>query len=199
MKATISLTGGRAPPGRNRRWPCAGSRWPGAARGSPPPAPSFFDHVAGHARPLARVDLGLLDSLVQRLGRAVDFLSDRHHRRATRRMIALVVQHPPHRALAHLKRKLVRRLVAHNGPYLSGVGASGNPGACVDAPGFCKGFLTDFGGLALLSVVCQASGRDLRHGAGMQFEGLGPHRFRELCARAPGLVFPVLNIEVLAA
>ena len=44
-------------------------------------------------------------------------------------MIALVVQHHPHRALAHFRRKLVRRLVAHNGPYLSGVGASGKPGA----------------------------------------------------------------------
>lgn len=50
-------------------------------------------------------------------------------------------------------------------------------------PRFCAGFLlTGFGGLALLSVVCQASGRDLRHGAGMQFEEQGPHRFRELCA-----------------
>lgn len=44
-------------------------------------------------------------------------------------MIALVVQHHPHRALAHFRRKLVRRLVAHSGPYLSGVGASGKPGA----------------------------------------------------------------------
>ena len=42
-------------------------------------------------------------------------------------------------------------------------------------------------------------GCDLRHGADMQFEEQGPHWFRELCARAPGLVFLVLNIGVLAA
>ena len=41
-------------------------------------------------------------------------------------------------------------------------------------------FLTDLGSLALLSVVCQASGRGLCHGAGKQFEEQGPHRFREL-------------------
>jgi len=35
--------------------------------------------------------------------------------------------------------------------------------------------------------------------AGMQFEEQSPHRFRELDARAPGLVYPILNIEVLAA
>ena len=33
----------------------------------------------------------------------------------------------------------------------------------------------------------------------MQFEEQRPHRFRELCARAPGLVYPILNIEVLSA
>ena len=33
----------------------------------------------------------------------------------------------------------------------------------------------------------------------MQFEEQGPHRFRELFARAPGLVYPILNIEVLSA
>jgi len=30
---------GRAPPGQNTPTPCAGSHWPGAARGSPAPAP----------------------------------------------------------------------------------------------------------------------------------------------------------------
>ena len=53
--------------------------------------------------------------------------------------------------------------------------------------------------MALLSVVCQASDRGLRHGAGMQFEAQYPHRFKELCARTPGVVCPILNIEVLAA
>lgn len=72
-------------------------------------------------------------------------------------------------------------------------------GVC-GCPRFCKVFLaTSFAAWRLLSVVCQASDRGLRHGAGMQFEEQGPHRFKELCARAPGLVLPVLNIEVLAA
>ena len=38
-KLIMASIGGRAPPGQNTRWPCAGSRWPGAARGSPAPAP----------------------------------------------------------------------------------------------------------------------------------------------------------------
>jgi hypothetical protein len=39
----------------------------------------------------------------------------------------LVIQYQPHGALAHVQGELVRRL-AHRGPILSGVGASGNPG-----------------------------------------------------------------------
>jgi hypothetical protein len=39
-----------------------------------------------------------------------------------------VLQHHPHRTLAHLSGKLVRGLARH-GPFLSGVGASGKPGA----------------------------------------------------------------------
>ena len=72
-------------------------------------------------------------------------------------------------------------------------------GACVDAPDFARVSSNFFCSMALLSVVCQASDRGLSHGAGMQFEEQCPHRFREPCARAPGLVLPVLNIEVLAA
>ncbi|WP_034159975.1 hypothetical protein, partial [Sphingomonas sp. ERG5] len=40
----------------------------------------------------------------------------------------LVIDHHTHRALAHFRRKLVRRL-AHTGSTFSGVGASGKPGA----------------------------------------------------------------------
>jgi hypothetical protein len=72
-------------------------------------------------------------------------------------------------------------------------------GACVDAPDFARVSSDFVCSMALLSVVCQASDRGLSHGAGMQFEEQGPHRFKELCARAPGLVLPILNIEVLAA
>jgi hypothetical protein len=43
-------------------------------------------------------------------------------------VISFVIQHHAHRTLAHLRRKLVRCL-AHNRPFLSGAGASGNPGA----------------------------------------------------------------------
>ncbi|MEH3036219.1 MAG: recombinase family protein [Sphingomonas adhaesiva] len=39
-----------------------------------------------------------------------------------------MVQHHPHCTRAHLRRKLVRRLARHS-PFLSGVGASGKPGA----------------------------------------------------------------------
>ena len=36
----MSSTGGRAPSERTTRWPCAGCRWTGRARGSPAPTPS---------------------------------------------------------------------------------------------------------------------------------------------------------------
>ncbi len=40
----------------------------------------------------------------------------------------IVIQHQPHRAFAHLRRELVRRLARHS-PILSGVGAPDKPGA----------------------------------------------------------------------
>src|SRR5215831_305295 len=40
MNAIMAWTGGRAPPGQNKRSPCAGSHWPAGARGSLAPAPS---------------------------------------------------------------------------------------------------------------------------------------------------------------
>ncbi|MBY8829152.1 hypothetical protein, partial [Hephaestia mangrovi] len=40
----------------------------------------------------------------------------------------LVIENHPHRTIADLRRKLVRRL-AHTGSTFSGVGASGKPGA----------------------------------------------------------------------
>jgi len=43
-------------------------------------------------------------------------------------VILLVIEYHPHRTLADLRRKLVRRL-AHIGSTFSGVGASGKPGA----------------------------------------------------------------------
>ena len=46
----------------------------------------------------------------------------------SRRVLADMIQNHPHRAGADLRRKLVRRLACH-GSILSGVGASGKPGA----------------------------------------------------------------------
>jgi hypothetical protein len=49
----------------NTRRPCAGSRWPGAAPGSPAPAPSTAPVPRSSAQPLAPVALGLPDPLPQ--------------------------------------------------------------------------------------------------------------------------------------
>ena len=76
----------------------------------------------------AGAHLGLLDPVVQRLGRAADLRRDRHDRLPTRRILTLVVENQPHGPLAHLRGKLVRGL-AHDAPSYSRVGASGKPGA----------------------------------------------------------------------
>ena len=78
--------------------------------------------------PPAAVDLGLLDPLVQRLRRTAGLRRDRPYRNPARHMLVHIVQHHPHRALAHFRRMIVRRL-AHRAPSYSGVGASGTPGA----------------------------------------------------------------------
>lgn len=65
---------------------------------------------------------------MQRLRRTADLASDRGYRRPARRMLARVIQNHSNRALAHLGGKFVRRLARH-GSILSGVGASGKPGA----------------------------------------------------------------------
>ena len=84
--------------------------------------------VRRRTRPDAAVALRLLHPLVQRLRRAADLARNRDDRRPARRMLALVIQHHPHRAGADLRRKLVRRLACHRST-LSGVGASDKPGA----------------------------------------------------------------------
>src|SRR5690606_11565644 len=71
---------------------------------------------------------GLLDPVVQRLRGAADLRRNRHDRLPARRVLTLVVENQPHRALAHFRGKRVRRL-AHDAPSYSGVGASGKPGA----------------------------------------------------------------------
>jgi hypothetical protein len=59
--------------------------------------------LAGHAWPLAAVDLGLADPLAQRLGRADPQLAgDRPHRLPLRVVLVAVLQHHPHRPLPQL-------------------------------------------------------------------------------------------------
>lgn len=74
----------------------------------------------------ARVDLGLLHPLVQRLRRTDDLGCDRRDRRPAGRVLMqmLLIQHQPDRMLADFRRKRVRRL-AHDGSAFSGVGAPG--------------------------------------------------------------------------
>ena len=64
----MACTGGRAPPSQNKRLPCAGSRWPAEARGSPLEGLQLVGHVGRNAGPLPAIDLGLLDPVMQRLG-----------------------------------------------------------------------------------------------------------------------------------
>ena len=65
MNDTITSVGGRAPPGRNTPTPCAGSRWPASAHGSPARAPSAAHARRSSARRAALVALGLPDPLPQ--------------------------------------------------------------------------------------------------------------------------------------
>jgi len=59
---------------------------------------------------LAAVDLGLLDSLVQHLGRTADLRGDRHDGLPARPMRTLAVENHPHRTLADLRGKLANAL-----------------------------------------------------------------------------------------
>lgn len=83
--------------------------------------------IAAASRPPLKT-AGLLKPLMQCLRNAAAPLRDRNHRRPPRWVYTLVVKHHLHRALANLRRELVRRL-AHTGSTFSGVGASGAPGA----------------------------------------------------------------------
>ncbi len=59
--------------------------------------------------------------------------------------------------------------------------ATDRGGACVDAPGFARGFFWRVFASGCFNRSCvRPLIVALRHGAGMQFEEQGPHRFREL-------------------
>ena len=64
--------------------------------GSPVPRPPDWPPISG---PLARINIGLLHPLVQRLARA-DLGRDRHDRRPAQRMFMFVTKHQSHGALA---------------------------------------------------------------------------------------------------
>src|SRR3954470_23643860 len=128
MKAIMTGTGGRAPPWRNLRWPCAGSRWLG---------PEFavlplqrLDPLAlvrGRPGPHALVAFSLAYPVPERLARAADLGRNRADRRMLRVVLALVLQHHPNRALAHLRGEEWGSL--RHGSILARVGASGKPEA----------------------------------------------------------------------
>ena len=60
-------------------------------------------NVGGHAGALAAVNLGFLCPIVQRLRGTADLGRNRLHRCPARRILADMLQHHPHRALAHLR------------------------------------------------------------------------------------------------
>jgi hypothetical protein len=107
---------------QNKRSPCAGSRWPAEAYGSPVPGLQPPGNLSRNADPLPTVDLGLLDSVIESLRCAADLGRNRCHHRSARRRLAGVIQSNPNRTVPDLRRKLVRRLACH-GSILSGVGA----------------------------------------------------------------------------
>lgn len=83
--------------------------------------------VAGKRRDIGLGSLKVL-SLAEARDKAADLLRHKNHRRPSRRMITLAIQHHPYRSLADLWRKLVPR-PAHSRSTFSGVGASDRPGA----------------------------------------------------------------------
>src|SRR5690606_16858022 len=74
----------------------------------------------------AAITLGLAHPAAQRFGRTAHLAGDRGNRCPLRSVIALVLQHHPHRALA--QRRGVTCCCRLHGSLLSKVGASGEPG-----------------------------------------------------------------------
>jgi hypothetical protein len=82
--------------------------------------------LSWNAGPLRAVDFGLLDPVVQRLGRTADLSRNQRHRRPAERMLAGVIQNHPDSPNPNPRQKRVHRL-ACQGSILSGIGASGKP------------------------------------------------------------------------
>src|SRR5690606_13294347 len=83
-------------------------------------------HIRGHAGALAAVDLGLLEPLIEGMGRAADLLGYRYDGRPAGWVIPAMLLHHAHRSGTNLRGKPVRSLACH-APSYSGVGASGKP------------------------------------------------------------------------
>jgi len=57
----------------------------------------LLGHICGHAGALAAVDLGLLELLIEGMGRAADLVGNRHHSRPTGWVLPAMLLHHPNR------------------------------------------------------------------------------------------------------
>src|SRR4051794_21481645 len=129
--------GFRAPPlgcVSSRPWAGPGARPACARAGGPPPAgvlalqrSDAFLLGRGRAGAPALIALGLANPAAQGLRRAADLGGNRADRSRLRGVLALVVEHHPHRTGTDL-RKIRGNMLGH-GSILPGSGASGKPGA----------------------------------------------------------------------
>src|SRR4051794_27167345 len=86
-------------------------------------------HLARHTVLKPRVALVLTQPLPQGFPAAADLGGDRADRRPLRGVLALMLEHHPDGSLLHLRRVALHCLLGFHGSILSGVGASGKPGA----------------------------------------------------------------------
>src|SRR3954451_23148990 len=127
MKAIMTGTGGRAPPGQNRRSPSQDLVGLPEFAVLPLQRLDPLALVRSRPGPHALVAFSLAYPVPERLARAADLGRDRADRRMLRAVLALVFQHHPHRAFADLRRKGWGSL--RHGSILARSGASGKPRA----------------------------------------------------------------------
>lgn len=107
--------------------PCTGSRWPGAPRACRAQVLDALALGRTWVIALAQITLGLTHPAAQRLPRAADLACHRLDRRPLRRMLVLMLQEPPNRALTHLQR--VPLVHFDHDSIHSRIGVSGKVGA----------------------------------------------------------------------
>src|SRR3954451_24892112 len=103
MKAIMTGTGGRAPPGQNRRSPSQDLVGLPEFAVLPLQRLDPLALVRGRPGPHALVAFSLAYPVPERLARAADLGRNRADRRVLRVVLALVLQQHPNRALAHLR------------------------------------------------------------------------------------------------